>query len=396
MSSTSSDFYRQLSVLTSFTDATDFRHYVEVPDDWSVIVTDVIGSTKAIEAGQYKNVNTVGVASIAAVSNVDKSIDLPFVFGGDGATFAVPNSLIPGVRLALLGAKRLAREGFGLDLRLGIVSAKELRAAGHWVRIAKVQMSPNILQPALAGRGWEEAERLVKSAETADQYAIVARPDETDYAADFTGFECRWQGVKSFRDHKLALLVLATNKDPNANMTIYKDVLERLHKIYGNVEDFHPLRSDSLRLSLAVKGVAPEATVQTLGKGAIARLIYSLKSIALNAYGSTLFRHKIKTKVLDGSTYRQDVVDNSDFRKFDGMLRMVIDGDDAQAALLAAYLDGELNAGHLVYGMHKSGEALVTCIVKNYSGNHTHFVDGSDGGYALAARELKARLKARK
>jgi hypothetical protein len=42
--------------------------------------------------------------------------------------------------------------------------------------------------------------------------------------------------------------------------------------------------------------------------------------------------------------------------------------------------------------MHKSREALLTCIVQSYNGNHLHFVDGSDGGYALAARALKQRL----
>jgi hypothetical protein len=48
---------------------------------------------------------------------------------------------------------------------------------------------------------------------------------------------------------------------------------------------------------------------------------------------------------------------------------------------------------------HESGptlerpQALLTCIVFSYNGNHVHFVDGSDGGYALAARSLKAQLK---
>jgi hypothetical protein len=34
----------------------------------------------------------------------------------------------------------------------------------------------------------------------------------------------------------------------------------------------------------------------------------------------------------------------------------------------------------------------MTCFVRAYRGNHVHFVDGSDGGYALAARALKAQL----
>ena len=62
-------------------------------------------------------------------------------------------------------------------------------------------------------------------------------------------------------------------------------------------------------------------------------------------------------------------------------------------AELREYLDGQHREGRLVYGMHRSREALLTCIVFSYNGNHVHFVDGSDGGYAIAARGLKAQLK---
>ena len=75
------------------------------------------------------------------------------------------------------------------------------------------------------------------------------------------------------------------------------------------------------------------------------------------------------------------------------MLRMVMDGSEAQYRALQDYLEGQHREGRLVYGMHKSSEALLTCIVFSYNGNHVHFVDGSDGGYALAARSLKAQLK---
>ena len=93
------------------------------------------------------------------------------------------------------------------------------------------------------------------------------------------------------------------------------------------------------------------------------------------------------------SQYVGDMIENSDFRKFDGMLRMVIDGSDAQYEELRRYLETEHRKGRLVFGMHKSSEALVTCIVFSYNGNHVHFVDGSDGGYAMAARGLKEQVK---
>jgi Protein of unknown function (DUF3095) len=98
------------------------------------------------------------------------------------------------------------------------------------------------------------------------------------------------------------------------------------------------------------------------------------------------------TETTQWTKYRDELVDNSDFRKFDGMLRMVIDGTDNQASQLEQFLQAENRQGHLVFGMHKSKQALVTCIVRSFTGNHMHFVDGSDGGYALAARGLKAQL----
>jgi len=41
--------------------------------------------------------------------------------------------------------------------------------------------------------------------------------------------------------------------------------------------------------------------------------------------------------------------------------------------------------------MHLQKTAMMTCIVPSaYSADHMHFVDGADGGYAFAARALRA------
>ena len=103
------NFYHDVPALESFAEAIETARHAQVPGDWWIVVADVIDSTKAIEAGAYKKVNTVGVACIAAVVNVDRSIDMPFVFGGDGATFAVPDTLRERVIPALREAQRLAR-----------------------------------------------------------------------------------------------------------------------------------------------------------------------------------------------------------------------------------------------------------------------------------------------
>jgi hypothetical protein len=35
----------------------------------------------------------------------------------------------------------------------------------------------------------------------------------------------------------------------------------------------------------------------------------------------------------------------------------------------------------------------MTCYVKDYVHDHYHFVDGADGGYALASVDFKRRIK---
>src|SRR5438309_5033673 len=83
------DFYASIPVFDSFADVVKPSSYRPVPDDWTVGFADVIGSTKAIADGRYKAVNMVGAGVIAAVANALQRRPFAFVFGGDGASFAV-------------------------------------------------------------------------------------------------------------------------------------------------------------------------------------------------------------------------------------------------------------------------------------------------------------------
>jgi hypothetical protein len=94
----------------------------------------------------------------------------------------------------------------------------------------------------------------------------------------------------------------------------------------------------------------------------------------------------------DGKTYPKELVENSDFRKFDEAIRMVLDLSAARLGAIESELERGRREGRLVYGVHRAPSALITCYLRSYSGDHVHFVDGSDGGYALAARQLKKQL----
>src|SRR4029450_3710456 len=82
-------FYGKIPVFRGFSSLMDPKLYSQLPDDWSIGVADIVESTKAIAAQRYKAVNMAGAAVIAAVTNALEGREFPFVFGGDGASFAV-------------------------------------------------------------------------------------------------------------------------------------------------------------------------------------------------------------------------------------------------------------------------------------------------------------------
>ena len=199
--------------------------------------------------------------------------------------------------------------------------------------------------------------------------------------------------MPSFHDHKLALLVAAVSDHAEANLATYRGVSDKIAQIYGDISSYHPLRADRMRLSFNPRQLGHEWRVRSSRLSLWARARYFARMVVLNLAGAYLFARKKDTKAVRWSHYIDEMVENSDVRKFDGVLRMVMDGSEAQYRDLHDYLEGQRRQGRLVFGMHKSSEALLTCIVFSYNGNHVHFVDGSDGGYAMAARSLKAQLK---
>jgi hypothetical protein len=385
-------FYRDLKQLETFSEAVEAKLHQALPDDWWIVVADVADSTSAIAAGDYKKVNTVGVACIAAVINVDREINIPYVFGGDGATFAIPDCIVQEVIIALRGAQKLSRDSFGLDLRVGLMRVGKLAKEGLAVSLAKVRLSPHLSYASLSGSGWERAERLVKA--NVSSGVTMVHIDAGLAEANFEGFECRWQGIPSFNDHKLSLLIAASSDDVDANRKVYQQIFDEIQTIYGDVADYHPLRSRLMQLTLNPKLLSHEWRVRSRYLTMWSKLGYSAKIAFQNLAGKYLFSRNLDTETVQWSRYRAELVENTDFRKFDGMLRMVIDSSEAQTAALDAFLNEKYQSRQLVYGMHKSREALVTCLVQSYTGNHLHFVDGSDGGYAMAAKALKQKLAA--
>ncbi len=141
------DFFSRLPILTRFSDITDLNAYRPLPADWTVFVCDVRGSTRAIAEGRYKEVNLVGAATITAALNIAGNIEIPFVFGGDGASLAVPPELAEATAQALSAVSALSQQAFNLNLRVGAIPMTTIISAGYQVLVGRFALTHQLHRP---------------------------------------------------------------------------------------------------------------------------------------------------------------------------------------------------------------------------------------------------------
>lgn len=102
----------------------------------------------------------------------------------------------------------------------------------------------------------------------------------------------------------------------------------------------------------------------------------------------------LKVGGFEAARYRAQSAVNSDFRKYHDGLDMTLDMSADAAGRLEALLKDLERDGAIRYGLFAQPDALMTCIVPSYvADDHFHFIDGAGGGYAEAARRLKAQAK---
>ena len=383
-------FYDDLPVLEEFLDVTDPARFSPVPDVWLIAETDVQGSTEAISRGKYKDVNVAGAASIISLLNIDRSLGLPFIFGGDGATLCIPPEWEARAKSRLIGTARMARESFGLSLRAGIIPVHFVRALGYDVRVARHRVSRGFVQAVFTGGGIECAESLIK---TPEGRRFILREGDAEPELDFSGLECRWNDVPSVHGEVVSLIVKAMGGDARSTAQTYRDLIICIRRIYGSDADSHPIHPSSLTMRVFGPHLSRERRVRTSGKTAASKLAYALDMRGKVLTGKLLMLLKWKTGKNDWGRYTTELAENTDCRKFSDIYRQVLSGNEGQRVELERYLGDLYGKGLLVYGTHAAPTALLTCLIFSYNGAHMHLVDGGNGGYALAAAALKERLK---
>lgn len=385
------NFFLDLPVIEDFGEVANPGIYTKLPDDWSVVVTDVKDSTNVIQKGGYKVVNVLGASSIIAMLNLVKSFSLPFVFGGDGASVCIPFSLVERARASLVATRLMAADVYQLELRVGIVPLRYIREHGCDVLVARYRISENFVQAVFSGGGLQFAEDCVKDPEQGKQFRLEAGDAEPE--ADFTGLECRWQNVPSQRGEVVTLIVQALGNDPGRRNETYRTVIRAIGDIYGSDAMCRPVREQDLRMTLQERQLSGESDVRSYGKGLLYRIWYWFRIRYGVITGWYLMGTRTVTRNMQWGEYKSEVAANTDFKKFDDKLRQVLSGDEEQRRRLTDILESRFHRRELAYGIHVSKTALITCLIFNYNGAHVHLVDSDDGGYTMASIHLKRRLR---
>jgi hypothetical protein len=264
-------------------------------------------------------------------------------------------------------------------MRVALVPVSAIRAQGLDVRVARFGPSANLSYAMFSGGGLGWAEVAMKRGE----FAVEAAPSGRQ--PDLTGLSCRFEEMPATRGLILSVLVVpAPDADPAAFRKVIEDIIDLVER---SPDAGRPVPPGGPPLRWPPAGVEYEARAAR-GGSLTRRRVYVL--------GRTLFayiimRFGIKVGGFVPRIYTRQVVENSDFRKYDDGLRMILDCTDELERALTKRLEAAASHRIIRYGLHRQDAAMMTCFTPSATrSDHVHFIDGARGGYASAATALKA------
>lgn len=347
-------------------------------------MVDVKGSTEAIQLGFHHEVNLAATGAIVAVKNLLRELQpglkLPYFFGGDGATFLVPEVLIDELLEMLDRYKLHISNRISLTLKVGAHSVRGLHAQQQDIRIAKFAVNDLLTLPIVLGTGIKFAERVIKD-------ALEDELEEDLFAIEtvnLQGMECRWDEIPPPHQADKVICLVAYCQDDKRQGQMYAEVLQAIETSFGDYKSRQPISRARLKLDLAIGKVRKEMKA----KLASFTFIDLLKEWLLTLFGPFYFRYTD-----NGKAYLTSLMQLSHTLMFDGTLNCVISGDAAGVQRLTGILDKLEKGGAIHYGLHVTHASVMSCYVIDKERDHAHFVDGTEGGFTKAATVLKGKLK---
>ncbi|MEP6952233.1 MAG: DUF3095 family protein [Ginsengibacter sp.] len=357
---------------------TEEHLFFQIPGNWHVVITDVKNSTAAVQQGLHETINLVATGSIVAVLNIayKSSLTVPFFFGGDGATFIIPPTLLDAIIQALHQHRENTKTNFNLDLRVGHVAVAEIYGVGHALNISKLRTSGLFAIPVLLGDGLIYAEKKIKGP---DYMFASLMPAENEL--DLSGMQCRWDRIKPPENFSEVVSLLVIAREGVRQATAFKKVIDSLDAIYGEPQVRTPISVGKLKL----KGTLAKIGLEMRARMGGFRTLYLLTNWIKTVLGYFYFKTK------KGKAYLHNLVDMSDTLVIDGRINTVICGTANQRELLETALNKIELEGEIFYGLYVSIESVMSCYVRNMNDGHIHFIDGAEGGYTKAAGVIKQK-----
>lgn len=357
---------------------TEDHLFYKVPDNWHVVITDIKRSTKAVQEGLHETVNLLATGSIVAVLNIayKANITVPFFFGGDGATFIIPASILASTLQALVIHQENSKRNYDLTLRVGSVAVAEIYKEKHALNISKLRTSKLFSITVLLGDGLNYAEKVIKG----EDYLLSPLPAKEE-ELDMSGMQCRWDKIKPPQEYDEVVSLLVIARDSEKQAAVFKRVIDKLDGIYGEQKRRTPISVPMLKLKTTLEKIRMEMRTKFGGY----RPVYLLHKWITTLLGYFYFRTK------QGKKYLLQLVDMSDTLVIDGKINTVISGTSAQREQLESALSDLERSGLIIYGLFVSKESVMSCYIRNMNEDHIHFVDGAEGGYTKAAGMLKRK-----
>jgi hypothetical protein len=359
------------------------------PDSSFVVVADVRRSTDAIQRGQQREVNLVGAACIAAVRNSFPQGLIPYVFGGDGATFLVSEEQLAQLKELLAPVQSMAQDCYRLSLRVGEVSVAELRMAKTDVRVRKMGCGEVENFFFLQGSGLALADKIVKARDEQNQNLLAHANLSAN--AKIEGLSCRLLPFHSQRG-KIYSFIIEPQMAEEEQFSIFKSIFQQLNE-GGPIERMRPLQKENSRRAWLPRTWLSEAALHVSSPGLLARMKAIFRSLKENLLTTLVFKYNIHNSTTGlPERYMDELLLQSDWIKLNGSLYLILDMTLSEYEKFESALQLMEGKGMLLYGCQPSKSSLVVCHLHAQSEkSHFHFVDGSDGGLTLAAAQLKQK-----
>ena len=361
----------------------DESSFSDIPNTWHVVIVDILNSTQAVDDGKHQQINLTATGAIISVLNTvrieKQNIEIPYFFGGDGATFIMPNLLLNKVKLVLDNYSLHIKKNTNLILRVGEISIKDLNAQNAHLKIAKHQLTAQLTIPIVLGNGLKIAEEIIKN-NFVENNSNAFKED----LLNLEGMECRWKQIDPIQSQEKVICLLLDSRDESNQGAVYRDILIEMDSIFGTFKTRHPIKSTKLKLNFSIAKIWEEMKISLANKN----MIHLFKN-----WIQTLFGTVYLNLSRDGKQYLKQIGLLSHTFMLDGMINTIFTAEQDKIDVFIKYLDQLERDQKIIYGIHVTHASVMSCYVLDRKTKHSHFIDGTEGGYTSASKMFKTKLK---